>query len=183
VAPMSCRRSSRFWGLGCPKIFHEIEDSLAYKPKDKAKAEVAIRQVLSVHYLRLPTLFEQLRIAHGDGSWARLMNRLLKMDLLILDDWGLPLAPSAHRVSRVASRLPGNYPPSLRSPWRAASAYRQGRTYFCFCNSTSSLSMDSILAMCCSMVAMCFFIIACFRFIISGFIMPMPPTCIMPHFI
>ena len=27
-APMSCRRSSRFWGLGCPKIFHEIEDSL-----------------------------------------------------------------------------------------------------------------------------------------------------------
>ena len=25
---MSCRRSSRFWGLGCPKIFHEIEDSL-----------------------------------------------------------------------------------------------------------------------------------------------------------
>ena len=28
-APMSCRRSSRFWGLGCPKIFHEIEDSLA----------------------------------------------------------------------------------------------------------------------------------------------------------
>ena len=27
-APMSCRRSIRFWGLGCPKIFHEIEDSL-----------------------------------------------------------------------------------------------------------------------------------------------------------
>ena len=27
--------------------------------------------------------------AHGDGSWPRLMNRLLKMDLLILDDWGL----------------------------------------------------------------------------------------------
>ncbi len=29
---MSCRRSSRFWGLGCPKIFHEIEDSLAVPP-------------------------------------------------------------------------------------------------------------------------------------------------------
>ena len=28
---MSCRRSSRFWGLGCPKIFHEIEDSLAHQ--------------------------------------------------------------------------------------------------------------------------------------------------------
>ena len=49
----------------------------------------ACRQGLSVRYLRLPALFEQLRIAHGDGSWSRLMNRLLKMDLLILDDWGL----------------------------------------------------------------------------------------------
>ena len=35
---------------------------------------------------------------------------------------GSPLAPSARRVSRVASRLPGTYPPSLRSPWRAAVA-------------------------------------------------------------
>ena len=39
----------------------------------------ACRQGLSVRYLRLPALFEQLRIAHGDGSWPRLMNRLLKM--------------------------------------------------------------------------------------------------------
>jgi integrase len=29
-SPIGCRRSSRFWGLGCPKIFHEIEDSLAH---------------------------------------------------------------------------------------------------------------------------------------------------------
>ena len=36
----------------------------------------ACRQGLSVRYLRLPALFEQLRIAHGDGSWSRLMNRL-----------------------------------------------------------------------------------------------------------
>ena len=33
MAPMSCRRSSRFWGLGCPKIFHEIEDSLGVSDK------------------------------------------------------------------------------------------------------------------------------------------------------
>ena len=49
----------------------------------------ACRQGLSVHYLRLPTLFEQLRIAHGDGSYPRVMSRLLKTDLLILDDWGI----------------------------------------------------------------------------------------------
>jgi DNA replication protein DnaC len=44
---------------------------------------------LAVRYLRLPTLFEQLLVAHGDGSYPRLMNQLLKMDLVILDDWGI----------------------------------------------------------------------------------------------
>lgn len=49
----------------------------------------ACRQGLSVRYFRMPRLLEQLRIAHGDGSYARLMNQLLKTELLILDDWGL----------------------------------------------------------------------------------------------
>jgi len=49
----------------------------------------ACRQGLSVRYLRLPALLEQLRIAHGDGSYVRLMGHLLKTDLLILDDWGI----------------------------------------------------------------------------------------------
>ncbi|PCD00123.1 AAA family ATPase, partial [Halopseudomonas pelagia] len=42
----------------------------------------ACRQGLSVRYLRVPRLFEQVRIAHGDGSYARLMTQLLKTDLL-----------------------------------------------------------------------------------------------------
>ena len=49
----------------------------------------ACRQGRSVRYLRLPPLFEQLRIAHGDGSYARMMGQLAKTDLLILDDWGI----------------------------------------------------------------------------------------------
>jgi DNA replication protein DnaC len=49
----------------------------------------ACRQGLSVRYLRLPRLFETLRIAHGDGSYPRLMDQLAKTDLLILDDWGI----------------------------------------------------------------------------------------------
>jgi DNA replication protein DnaC len=49
----------------------------------------ACRQGRSVGYVRVPRLFEQLRIAHGDGSYARLMNQLAKTDLLILDDWGI----------------------------------------------------------------------------------------------
>ena len=49
----------------------------------------ACRHGLSVRYLRVPRLFEQLRIAHGDGTYARLMTQLLKTELLILDDWGM----------------------------------------------------------------------------------------------
>ncbi|WP_419615636.1 hypothetical protein, partial [Thiolapillus sp.] len=29
-APIGCQRPSRFWGLGCPKIYHEAEDTLAH---------------------------------------------------------------------------------------------------------------------------------------------------------
>lgn len=49
----------------------------------------ACRQGLSVRYLRLPRLFEELRIRHGDGSFGRYLTTLAKVDLLILDDWGL----------------------------------------------------------------------------------------------
>nr|WP_294058826.1 hypothetical protein [Thiolapillus sp.] len=31
-AQIGCQRPSRFWGLGCPKIYHEAEDTLAQKP-------------------------------------------------------------------------------------------------------------------------------------------------------
>ena len=57
----------------------------------------ACRQGHSVRYLRLPRFFEQLRIAHGDGSYARLMNQLAKTDLLILDDWGIQKLSAAQR--------------------------------------------------------------------------------------
>ncbi|WP_293680170.1 hypothetical protein [Thiolapillus sp.] len=30
-APIGCQRPSRFWGLGCPKIYHEAEDTLAVR--------------------------------------------------------------------------------------------------------------------------------------------------------
>jgi DNA replication protein DnaC len=55
------------------------------------------RQGLSVRYFRLPRLFEMLRIAHGDGSYPRLMNQLAKTDLLILDDWGIQKTATAQR--------------------------------------------------------------------------------------
>jgi len=54
-----------------------------------ALGHASCRQGLSVRYWRLPRLFETLRIAHGDGSYARLLTSLAKTDLLVLDDWGL----------------------------------------------------------------------------------------------
>ncbi len=57
----------------------------------------ACRRGISVHYLRLPTFFERLRIAHADGTYVRLMNQLLRTDLLILDDWGLQKITAAQR--------------------------------------------------------------------------------------
>ncbi|WP_294059564.1 hypothetical protein, partial [Thiolapillus sp.] len=29
-AQIGCQRLSRFWGLGCPKIYHEAEDTLGF---------------------------------------------------------------------------------------------------------------------------------------------------------
>ncbi len=57
----------------------------------------ACRQGHSVRYFRLPKLFEQLRIAHGDGSYTRLMNHLARADLLILDDWAIQKIAAAQR--------------------------------------------------------------------------------------
>ena len=40
-------------------------------------------------YRRLPRLFEELTLAHADGSYTRLLARLARIDVLVLDDWGL----------------------------------------------------------------------------------------------
>ena len=40
-------------------------------------------------YQRVPKLFGELALARGDGRYARIGRGLGKVDLLILDDWGL----------------------------------------------------------------------------------------------
>ncbi|KAF7962429.1 hypothetical protein AWV80_00085 [Cupriavidus sp. UYMU48A] len=37
----------------------------------------------------MPRLFEELQIAHGDGSFTRRLAQLARIDVLVLDDWGL----------------------------------------------------------------------------------------------
>jgi DNA replication protein DnaC len=54
-----------------------------------ALAQKACREGYSAQYLRLPRLFEDLGLAHGDGRFSKLMAGFAKTDLIILDDWGL----------------------------------------------------------------------------------------------
>jgi DNA replication protein DnaC len=58
----------------------------------------ACRDNRSVLYHRLPRLFEALALARGDGRYARLLKSLSRVELLILDDWGLaPLSGEQRR--------------------------------------------------------------------------------------
>ncbi|WPL13568.1 IS21-like element helper ATPase IstB [Thiorhodovibrio litoralis] len=54
-----------------------------------ALAQQACRQGFTTRYLRTPRLFEELRLAHADGTFPKLMRSLAKTDLIVLDDWGL----------------------------------------------------------------------------------------------
>src|SRR6202451_1405965 len=49
----------------------------------------ACRDDRSVLYHRVPRLLDALAMARGDGRYARLLKSLARVELLILDDWGL----------------------------------------------------------------------------------------------
>ena len=53
-----------------------------------ALAQAACRNGTTVLYKRMPRLFEELELAHGDGRFPRLFRSITKAQLLILDDWG-----------------------------------------------------------------------------------------------
>lgn len=63
-----------------------------------AIGQQACRQGLSVRYIRLPRFFDELLITHADGSYGKLLTQLLKVDLLIFDDFGLE--PALNSVQR-----------------------------------------------------------------------------------
>ncbi len=57
----------------------------------------ACRQGLTVRYERAARLLEGLRIARGDGSYGKKLLHLAKIDLLILDDFGLKSLQQSER--------------------------------------------------------------------------------------
>lgn len=57
----------------------------------------ACRQGMSVSFQRLPLLLEDLAVSHGDGSFRKRLSQLAKVDLLILDDFGMAVLNAAGR--------------------------------------------------------------------------------------
>lgn len=53
-----------------------------------AFARQAARLDHSVFYLRVPRLFENLAMARLDGRFPRLVDKLARVQMLVLDDWG-----------------------------------------------------------------------------------------------
>ncbi len=62
-----------------------------------ALANAACRQGATALYQRLPRMFEELAIARGDGRYPKLMTQWAKVDILILDDWGLAIMDDERR--------------------------------------------------------------------------------------
>ena len=62
-----------------------------------AMGHYACHQGSSVRYYRATRLFEMLTIAHGDGSYLKIINQIAKVDVLIIDDWGLEKLTQSQR--------------------------------------------------------------------------------------
>jgi DNA replication protein DnaC len=63
-----------------------------------ALAQQACRVGRRALYRRVPRLLEELSLAHADGTYTRLLERLAKLDVLVLDDWGIaPLREQERR--------------------------------------------------------------------------------------
>jgi len=54
-----------------------------------ALAQQACRKGYRALYRRTPRLFDELALAQADGSYTRLLARVARTDLLVLDDWGI----------------------------------------------------------------------------------------------
>ena len=54
-----------------------------------ALGQKACRDNRSVLYQRVPRMLEALGLARGDGRYARMLKSLARVQVLILDDWGL----------------------------------------------------------------------------------------------
>lgn len=63
-----------------------------------ALAQQACRKGYRALYRRVPRLFHELALVHADGTYPRFLAKLARIDVLVLDDWGLvPLGDTERR--------------------------------------------------------------------------------------
>ena len=62
-----------------------------------ALAQQACRKGYRALYRRVPRLYEELTLAHADGSYIRLLARFARVDVLVLDDFALGPLPEHGR--------------------------------------------------------------------------------------
>jgi DNA replication protein DnaC len=62
-----------------------------------AFANKACRLGFTSAYVRVPRMLQDIYVAHADGSYPKVMNKLAKPDLLILDDLGLSALSDSER--------------------------------------------------------------------------------------
>jgi peptidoglycan LD-endopeptidase CwlK len=63
-----------------------------------ALAQKAVREGFTSLYVRAPRLFRDLAVARADGSFGKLLDRIARIDVFLVDDWAMaPLADSDRR--------------------------------------------------------------------------------------
>jgi DNA replication protein DnaC len=62
-----------------------------------ALAQKACRDGYSVYYIRTTALFRDLHLARADGSLKKLLRRLNRIDVLVVDDWAMAPMSEAER--------------------------------------------------------------------------------------
>jgi DNA replication protein DnaC len=69
-----------------------------------------------VLYHRVPRLFDALALARADGRHARLLKTIARVELFILDDWGLAnvTAEQGRDLLEILDDRHGRYPPDAR---------------------------------------------------------------------
>ena len=62
-----------------------------------ALAQKACREGYHARYVRFPALLRNLAVAKGDGQYPKLLAALARVDVLLIDDWGLETMNTENR--------------------------------------------------------------------------------------
>jgi DNA replication protein DnaC len=75
-----------------------------------ALAQQACRQGHSALYRRAPRLFDELALGRADGTYARILAKIARTDVLVIDDWGLsqPREAEKHDLLEILEDRCGN---------------------------------------------------------------------------